>query len=47
MDAPVKFEPPPSVPPESEETRARARDALKQWTKFCIDPKDFQSRDLS
>jgi hypothetical protein len=47
MDAPIKTELPPNVPPETEEQRARARDALKQWTKFCIDPKDFQSRDLS
>ena len=47
MDAPVKVEAPPVVAPETEEQRARAREALKQWTKFCIDPKDFQSRDLS
>jgi hypothetical protein len=47
MDAPVKVEAPPLVAPETEEQRARARNALKQWTKFCIDPKDFQSRDLS
>ena len=33
--------------PETEEQRARAREALKVWTKFCVDPKDFQSRDLS
>ena len=33
--------------PESEEQRARAREALKQWTKFTVDPKDFQSTDLS
>ena len=43
----VKVEPPPVVVPESEEQRARAREALKTWTKFCVDPKDFQSRDLS
>jgi hypothetical protein len=47
MDAPVKVEPPPVVVPESEEQRARARQALKTWTKFAVDPKDFQSRDLS
>ena len=29
MDAPVKVEPPPIVPPETEEQRARAREALK------------------
>ena len=46
MDAPVKSEPPPTVPPETEEQRARARAALKQWTKFACDPKDFQSVDL-
>ena len=47
MDAPVKVEAPPVVAPETEEQRARAREALKTWTKFCVDPKDFQSRDLS
>jgi hypothetical protein len=47
MDAPVKVEAPPVVAPETEEQRARAREALKRWTKFCIDPKDFQSTDLS
>ena len=46
MDAPVKVEPPPIVAPETEEQRARAREALKTWTKFCVDPKDFQG-DLS
>ena len=46
MDAPVRVEPPPTVPPESEEQRARARTALKAWTKFAVDPKDFQSQDL-
>ena len=46
MDAPVKVEPPPTVAPETEEQRARAREALKTWTKFCIDPKDFQSKGL-
>jgi hypothetical protein len=46
MDAPVKVEPPPVVVPETEEQRARAREALKTWTKFCVDPKDFQG-DLS
>jgi hypothetical protein len=47
MDTPVRVEPPPTVPPESEEQRARAHAALRQWTKFCIDPKDFQSTELS
>ena len=46
MDAPVKVEPPPVVVPETEEQRARAREALKMWTKFPIDPKDFQGKDL-
>jgi hypothetical protein len=46
MDAPVKVEPPPVVAPETEEQRARAREALKTWTKFRIDPKDFQGKDL-
>ena len=46
MDTPGKTEPPPTVPPESEETRARAREALKLWTKFRIDPKDFQGKEL-
>ena len=47
MDARVKVEPPPVVAPETEEQRARARAALRQWTKFCVDPKDFQSGELS
>jgi hypothetical protein len=47
MDAPVKVEAPPVVAPETEEQRARAREALKMWTKFSVDPKDFQSRELS
>jgi hypothetical protein len=47
MDAPIKVEPLPLVVPETEEQRARAREALKMWTKFSVDPKDFQSRDLS
>jgi hypothetical protein len=47
MDAPVKTEVPPNVPPETEEQRARARAALRQWTKFACDPKDFISPDLS
>ena len=47
MDAAIKVEPPPVVAPESEEQRARAREALKMWTKFQIDPKDFQGKDLS
>ena len=46
MDAPVKVEAPPPVAPETEEQRARAREALKMWTKFRIDPKDFQGNDL-
>ena len=33
--------------PETEEQRARAREALKIWCKFQIDPKDFQGKDLS
>jgi hypothetical protein len=47
MDVSVKVEPPPVVVPETEEQRTRAREALKMWTKFSVDPKDFQSRDLS
>ena len=47
MDAPVKVEAPPVVAPETEEQRARAREALKIWCKFQIDPKDFQGKDLS
>ena len=47
MDAPVKVEPPPVVAQETEEQRARARAALRQWTKFRVDPKDFISPDLS
>jgi hypothetical protein len=47
MDAPVKVEPPPVVVPETEEQRARVRAALREWTKFRIDPKDFISPDLS
>ena len=47
MDAPVKVEPPPSVPPESEETRSRAREALKMWCKFSVNPADFMGKDLS
>ena len=46
MDAPVKVEPPPTVPPESEEARARAREALKTWCKFSVNPADFQGKDL-
>ena len=46
MDAAIKVEPPPVVVPESEEQRARAREALKIWTKFAVDPKDFQGKDL-
>jgi hypothetical protein len=47
MDAPVKVEAPPTVAPETEEQRARAHAALRQWTKFNPDPKDFISPDLS
>lgn len=43
MDAAIKVEPPPVVVPESEEQRARAREALKTWTKFCVDPKIFRA----
>ena len=36
MDAAIKVEPPPVVVPESEEARARAREALKTWLQvFC------------
>ena len=47
MDAAIRTEPPPSVPPESEEQRARAREALRVWTRFAVDPKDFKGKDLS
>ena len=47
MDAPAKTEAPPTVPPETEEQRARARAALRQWTRFDVNPKDFISPDLS
>ena len=47
MDAPVKMEAPPTVAPESEEMRARAREVLKMWCKFSVDPQDFQGKDLS
>jgi hypothetical protein len=46
MDAPVKTEV-PTFPPETEEQRARARAALRQWTKFACDPQDFISPDLA
>ena len=46
MDAPVKVEAPPVVAPETEEQRARAREALKTWCKFQVDPANFQSKDL-
>ena len=46
MDAAIKVEPPPVVVPESEEARARAREALKTWCKFSVDPANFQSKDL-
>ena len=42
-----KSRPPPVVAPETEEQRARAREALRLWTKFAVDPKDFQGKDLS
>ena len=32
--------------PETEERRARAREALRVWTRFAVDPKDFQGNDL-
>jgi hypothetical protein len=43
----VKTEVPPNFPPETEEQRARARAALRQWTKFACDPKDFISPNLA
>ena len=46
MDAPVKVEPPPTVAPETEEQRARAREALKLWCKFQVNPADFQGKGL-
>ena len=46
MDAPVKVETPPVVAPESEEQRARAREALRTWCKFQVNPADFQGKDL-
>jgi hypothetical protein len=46
MDAPLKVEPPPTVAPETEEQRARAREALKLWTKCQVNPADFQGKDL-
>ena len=46
MDAPSKVEAPPVVAPETEEQRARAREALKTWCKFQVDPANFQSKDL-
>ena len=42
MDAPVKVDPPPVVAPESEEMRARAREALKTWCKFTVNPTIFR-----
>ena len=47
MDAAVRTEPPPSVASESEEQRARAREALRVWTRFAVDPKDFGGKNLS
>ena len=46
MDAAIKVEPPPMVAPESEEQRARAREALKTWCKFSVNPADFQGKEL-
>ena len=43
---PVKVEPPRTVAPESEEARARAREALKTWCRFQVDPQDFQGKDV-
>ena len=45
MDAAFKIEVPRTVAPESEEQRARARAALKQWTKFSVNPADFMGKD--
>ena len=47
LDAPVKVEARPVVVPETEEQRARAREALRVWTRFAVDPKDFQGKELS
>ena len=44
MDASVKVEAPSTVPPETEEQRARAREALKTWCKFQVDLQDFQGK---
>ena len=41
MDSPVKTEPPPTVPPETEKQLARARAALRQWT-HDPRPEDFR-----
>ena len=46
MDAAIKVEPPPIVAPESEEQRARARAALKQWTKFRNRSQGFSEHGL-
>jgi hypothetical protein len=46
MDAAVKVEAPPVVVSESEQQRARAREALKTWCKFSVNPADFQGKDL-
>ena len=43
MDAPVKVKPPPVVVPETEEQRARARQALKTWTKSVSIPRIFRA----
>ena len=47
LDAPVKVEAPPTVAPESEEMRAKARETLRTWCKFSVNPADFQGKDLS
>ena len=43
LDAPVKMEAPPVVVHETEEERARVREALKTWCKFAVNPADFMS----
>ena len=47
MDAPVKVEARRRGPPETEEERARVREALKTWCKFAVNPADFMSKDVS
>jgi hypothetical protein len=46
MDSPVKTEQTTQFKPETEEQRARAREALKRWTTFAPKPEDFQGRDV-